>query len=324
MAVRRPAPPRVLALHPGGHPATAEVRAAPGEVRTAPGEARTPLAPGPDTITAAPPPASAPAAAITATASSSPRRRRTTARRAVLVVGALAAAAVPVTAGALLRREPAPAPSAAPATAASPQAAAEPSAAPAGPFEDVAAEHPHAAAILWADENGVQPALTATRYAPQDAVTRGDVALALHRFAGTPPVPAVTGDAGGAVPALLTDLGEDPARATALLWMHGRGALWGDAELRIRPEEPASRDDAARMLAALLRPALQGSGITWEAQAPACEPGSALPDVAWLLAAGMAPPATILTDWAGDVGISRAELAGALHRADTVVAGALN
>lgn len=306
MVVRRPAPPRVRALHPGGHPAPAQPRAIPAAARTPP---------------AADP---APAAAI---ASPSLAGRRTTARRAVLVVGALAAAAVPVTAGALLRREPAPAPSAAPAATPSAQAAAEPSAAPAGPFEDVAAEHPHAAAILWADENGVQPALTATRYAPQDAVTRGDVALALHRFAGTPPVPAVTGDAGGAsgaAPALLTDLGEDPARATALLWMHGRGALWGDAELRIRPEEPATRDDAAKMLAALLRPALQGSGITWEAPAPACEPGSALPDVAWLLAAGMAPPTTVLTDWAGDADISRAELAGALHLADSVVAGALN
>ena len=308
--MRRPAPPRVRALRPSGLPAPAQPRALPTGARAT---SRTPLA-----------------AAASSAASPPSGGRRTTARRTVLVVGALAAAAVPVTAGALLRRGPAPSPSAALASAPSPQAPAAPSAAPVGPFGDVAAEDPHAAAIIWAHENGVQPALSDTRYAPQDALSRSDVALALHRLAGTPQVPAATGgDAAGAagatdaLPVLFSDLGEDPERAAALLWMHGRGALWGDAELRIRPTEPATQDDTAGMLAALLRPALQGSGITWDAPAPECEPGSALTDVAWLLAAGMASRPTVLADWAGDAGISRAELAGTLHRADAVVADAL-
>lgn len=246
-------------------------------------------------------PAGAPLLAPTPPAAPAPRRR--TGRRAVLLVGAATAVTLPVVAGALLRGRGS-APSAA------------------RPFADVAADAPGAEAMAWAHETGVQPAVSATAYAPAAAVTRADVALVLHRFAGAPAVPLAT------APAPIADLCEDPAQAAALIWLHGRGALWGDAELRVHPEQPATRDGAAMMLAALLRPALTGVGVSWDAAAGTSlaqdpEPGSALPDVAWLEAAGITPPVRSLADWAGQERVTRANLAVAVHRADAVIADAL-
>ncbi|WP_114853989.1 S-layer homology domain-containing protein [Brachybacterium sp. YJGR34] len=227
----------------------------------------------------------------------------------MLLGGAAAAITVPVATGALLTRER----SGASAPAASADAA--PPAPAAAPFEDVAADHPGASAMLWAHETGVQPASTETAYRPDAEVSRGDLALALHRLAGAP---EVSFDAASAV---LVDLGADGDRAAAQLWLHGRGVLWGDAELRVRPEDPATRADAAALLTALLRPALAGFGAVWEipsevALPEGTEPGSVLRDVAWLAAAGIGPAAEDVASWSGDPAVTRAELAQWLHRAD--------
>src|SRR5699024_1934723 len=128
------------------------------------------------------------------------------------------------------------------------------------------------------------------------------------------------------LPVLFTDLGEDPARIAAAAWLHGRGALWGDAELRVHLEDPATRDCTAGMLTALMRPALAGVGVTWDTSSgsspPTVEgPDSALADVAWLEAAGMASVAP--TDWVGGETVTRGDLAVSLHRADAVITAAL-
>jgi hypothetical protein len=167
-------------------------------------------------------------------------------------------------------------------------------------------------AMIWADGTGVLPALDGA-FAPEAAVTRGEAAAALHRFAGTPEVPLED------VPVLIVDLGENPEEASALLWLHGRGALWGDAELKVHPGDPATRAWGSGMLAALLRPALAGIGAVWAADA---EAAPALPrDAAWLTSAGVLPHPG--GGWDGEAGVTRAELAAALHRADGVIADAL-
>ncbi|WP_394213857.1 hypothetical protein [Brachybacterium vulturis] len=195
-----------------------------------------------------------------------------TGRRAVLLVGAAAAVGGAVGAGARLR-----------------------AGGPAAPFLDVAAEDPGAEAMRWADETGVQPALSPAGYFPQVEVTRGEAAVALHRLAGAPAVDLRS------IPALFTDLGAEPARVTAVLWLHGRGALWGDAELRVRPEEPITWDGTAMMLTALLRPALAGVGVTWDASAEVPPPRSA----------------------DGGSVVTRADLAVSLHRANSIITDAL-
>lgn len=308
MAVRRPSPPRLQAGRPGATPRQVQVQvqaqAQPSQAQPLPAQ---PVPTPPESLLpeSLPPEPTRPA-------------HRRAGRRTLLLAGAAAAVVVPATAGTLLRRG---APEAL--SAGSAQSVPGPGTAADPLFEDVAGGSPAAAAIRWAHETGVQPALSLAEYAPDTEVTRGDIALALHRLAGSPAVDL------GTVPTLFTDLGEDPARVSAVLWLHGRGALWGDAELRVHPDSPATRDCTAMMLAALMRPALAGVGVTWDASAEVSlplteDPGSALPDVAWLAAAGMTPDSFAAIDWAGEEGVTRAELAVSLHRADSVIASALD
>lgn len=313
MALRRPAAPRVRPDRPGA-PAPAVPRTVlvtPTAPAPAPVEAPTTVQPpSPAAAPALPEVQPGPFPAAPRTLAPAPEQhpvgpapaRSVPPRRTLLLAGAAAAAVVgAVSAGVVLPRMLGPATS---------------------PFSDVADGDAGLEAMLWADDTGVLPA-TGGAFSPDAVVTRGEVAAALHRFAGTPAVPLED------VPVLIVDLGEDPAQASALLWLHGRGALWGDAELKVHPEDPATREGASGMLAALLRPALAGIGAVWPsggADGSGGTEGKDLPaelsqDAAWLTSAGMAPDGS--TPWQGEQAVTRAELAAVLHRADGVIAGAL-
>ena len=313
MALRRPAAPRVRPDRPGA-PAPAAARAGlvtPTAPAPAPVEAPTAVQPpSPAAAPALPEVQPGPIPAAPRTVAPAPEQhpvgpapaRSVPPRRTLLLAGAAAAAVVgAVSAGAVLPRMLGPASS---------------------PFSDVADGDAGLEAMLWADDTGVLPAAGGA-FSPEAVVTRGEVAAALHRFAGTPAVPLEE------VPVLIVDLGEDPEQASALLWLHGRGALWGDAELKVHPEDPATREGASGMLAALLRPALAGIGAVWPsggADGSGGTEGKDLsaelsPDAAWLTSAGMAPDGS--THWQGEQAVTRAELAAVLHRADGVIANAL-
>ena len=313
MALRRPAAPRVRPDRPGA-PAPAAARAGlvtPTAPAPAPVEAPTAVQPpSPAAAPALPEVQPGPIPAAPRTVAPAPEQhpvnpapaRPAPPRRTLLLAGAAAAAVVgAVSAGAVLPRMLGPASS---------------------PFSDVADGDAGLEAMLWADDTGVLPAAGGA-FSPEAVVTRGEVAAALHRFAGTPAVPLED------VPVLIVDLGEDPEQASALLWLHGRGALWGDAELKVHPEDPATREGASGMLAALLRPALAGIGAVWPsggADGSGGTEGKDLsaelsPDAAWLTSAGMAPDGS--THWQGEQAVTRAELAAVLHRADGVIASAL-
>jgi hypothetical protein len=311
MALRRPAAPRVRPDRPGAPvaPAVAAPPAAPVATAATPAPSTRvhPVAPAssepPAASVAAPPPAAAPPAPAApelppAVPELPPTpqaaARRPLPRRTLLLAGGAAAAVAGIAAaGVLAARTLGPATS---------------------PFSDVADGDAALEAMIWADDTGILPA-SGDAFSPDAAVTRGEVAAALHRFAGTPAVPLED------VPVLIVDLGEDAAQASALLWLHGRGALWGDAELKVHPEDPATRTCATEMLAALLRPALAGVGAVWTSETEA-EADASLPlDAAWLTRAGMVPQ--LDGDWDGEAGVTRAELATVLHRADGVIAAAL-
>ena len=313
MALRRPAAPRVRPDRPGA-PAPAAARAGlvtPTAPAPAPVEAPTAVQPpSPAAAPALPEVQPGPIPAAPRTVAPAPEQhpvgpapaRSVPPRRTLLLAGAAAAAVVgAVSAGAVLPRMLGPATS---------------------PFSDVADGDAGLEAMLWADDTGVLPAAGGA-FSPEAVVTRGEVAAALHRFAGTPAVPLED------VPVLIVDLGEDPEQASALLWLHGRGALWGDAELKVHPDDPATREGASGMLAALLRPALAGIGAVWPsggADGSGGAEGRDLPaglsqDAAWLTNAGMAPDGS--THWQGEQAVTRAELAAVLHRADGVIASAL-
>ncbi len=313
MALRRPAAPRVRPDRPGA-PAPAVPRTVlvtPTAPAPAPVEAPTTVQPpSPAAAPALPEVQPGPFPAAPRTIAPAPEQHPVNPapagsvppRRTLLLAGAAAAAVVgAVSAGVVLPRVLGPATS---------------------PFSDVADGDAGLEAMLWADDTGVLPAAGGA-FSPDAVVTRGEVAAALHRFAGTPAVPLED------VPVLIVDLGEDPEQASALLWLHGRGALWGDAELKVHPEDPATREGTSGMLAALLRPALAGIGAVWPsggADGSGGTEGKDLPagrsqDAAWLTSAGMAPDGS--THWQGEQAVTRAELAAVLHRADGVIASAL-
>lgn len=211
MAVRRPAPPRV---HPDQQPSSAPTPPAPSADAAAPASPRT------------------------------ERGRSLSRRTMVLASTAVAAVAVPTAAAGILLSGR----SGAPSSAGSAPGSAEGE--ETGPFSDVAGDDAQLEAMVWADEHGVQPALDDGSYAPQQQVDRGALAVALHRFAGAPPVTLDT------APPIAIDIDDEPECETALLWLHGRGALWGDASLMLHPREIADAAAARQILTALLGPSL--------------------------------------------------------------------
>lgn len=235
-APRRPVPPHLRADTPG----VRETLHLPPPAATA--------APHPASATAVPgSPHRSRASAAPATAGSDPGRAPaslSTPRRTVLAVGGAAAATVTLAAAALWAGRPG-------TRAGAGASARQP--VPSASFSDVSEDHPAATAMAWADATGVQPAMDGD-YRPEDEVTRGAMALALHRFAGAPALDL------GTIPVLLTDVPEDPERSAAVQWLHGHGALWGDAELRVHPDQPAQRAWGATLLTDLLVPALSAAG----------------------------------------------------------------
>lgn len=193
-----------------------------------------------------------------------------------------------------------------------------------GPFQDVPADAPGAEAMRWAEETGVLPADEDGTFAPDQVLTRGAFASALHRYAGTPELPL------DAAPTLFTDLGEDVEQASALLWLHGLGALWGDRDLRARPADDITATEAAVTLTALLRPSLTGVGAVWELPAPSADEedgGEDAEATGWLAAAGLLP-GSLGASSTGSSGedqgsVTRGELAQILHQVDAVVAAAV-
>ncbi len=241
-----------------------------------------------------------------AAAASGPRRRRVLAGGAAMAgIAAAGAAAVH-----LLRGERPVGPTADP-TAAPPAAE--------GSFPDLRGDEELVAACRWAAQHHIQDGLPDGTYGAERAVTRSDVALSLHAFAGAPAVPVDT------LPALVADLPEKSDRARALLWLHGRGALWGDEHLRVSPTVTATRADGATIIASLLRPGLIALGTHLDAANTDTE---ALPrrerdhvssaDVLWLLAAGVLRKAD-LSQWVSDAPLTRGELARLLRRTQSLL-----
>ena len=320
MAVRRPPAPRLQAGRPGVQPVpAAREQLAAEHAQSAQASQSAKSARSARSARTAQSAQSAQSAKPLATGAVSGTPRR----RALLLAGSVAAAlALPVTAGGLLARRGHDSP---PAASSSGGGGTAIDADLTSPFSDVADGAEGLAAMLWAEETGVQPAPTGNTYDPDAPVTRGDLALALYRFAGSPEL------ATEAAPALIADIGSDPLYARALLWLHGRGALWGDHELRVHPEAEATRRCAAQMVTALVRPALAGIGVSWDPATDSALPGlsedePSADEVHWLSAAGMlisAQQPEEAADWDGDQILTRAHLAIALHRVDEVIASAM-
>ena len=113
------------------------------------------------------------------------------------------------------------------------------------PFADVAPQSWYAKAVIWAAANGVVKGTSAATFAPEDAITREQIAAILYRYNGE----AVTEDRLSSFP----DAGAVSGYAVeAMQWAVSRGLISGDpasdGTLWLRPRDGATRAQIAKIL----------------------------------------------------------------------------
>ena len=112
-------------------------------------------------------------------------------------------------------------------------------------FADVAQEKYYAQAISWAYENGIVGGVTQTSFAPEEKVTREQLAAILYRFAKT------QGYGAGEMAELtgFADYSRISGYALeALSWANGAGLVSGRSETELAPQGQATRAEVAAIL----------------------------------------------------------------------------
>ena len=112
-------------------------------------------------------------------------------------------------------------------------------------FADVAQEKYYAQAISWAHENGIVGGMTQTSFAPEEKVTREQLAVILYRFAKT------QGRGAGEMAELtgFADYSRISGYALeALSWANGAGLVSGRSETELAPQGQATRAEVAAIL----------------------------------------------------------------------------
>lgn len=113
------------------------------------------------------------------------------------------------------------------------------------PFVDVAEDAYYAKAVAWAKANGIADGVGDGRFAPEDDITREQLAVLLYRFAQWSGVDTATlGD--------LTQFSDHNQVSTyaleAMLWANGAGIINGKEQFRLDPDGKATRAELATML----------------------------------------------------------------------------
>lgn len=115
----------------------------------------------------------------------------------------------------------------------------------ANPFADVAPQAWYAKAVIWAAANGVVKGTSAATFAPEDAITREQIAAILYRYNGE----AVTEDRLSSFPDADAVSGY---AVEAMQWAVSRGLISGDpasdGTLWLRPRDGATRAQIAKIL----------------------------------------------------------------------------
>ena len=112
------------------------------------------------------------------------------------------------------------------------------------PFADVSADSPYYEAILWGVEKGITKGTTATTFAPDATITRGQAATFLYRYAGSPAVAE-----GPAFP----DVAAGSFCAEAVAWAAAQGITLGKADGGFHPADPCTRGQIVTFLYRSLR-----------------------------------------------------------------------
>ena len=118
------------------------------------------------------------------------------------------------------------------------RAAGSPKVSGSNPFSDVSANAYYYDAVLWAVENGITSGTSATTFAPDAAVTRGQTVAFLHRAAGSP---AASG-------AEFSDVAADSYYAEAVAWASQNGITSGTGEGQFSPQALCTRSQIVTFL----------------------------------------------------------------------------
>ncbi len=100
------------------------------------------------------------------------------------------------------------------------------------PFTDVSSDAYYYKAVLWAVEKGITKGVTATTFAPEKTVTRGQVVTFQHRLAGSPAVEGADSFA---------DVASDSYCSDAVKWAAKNGITSGKSATAFAPEEGCTR-----------------------------------------------------------------------------------
>jgi uncharacterized protein YkwD len=111
------------------------------------------------------------------------------------------------------------------------------------PFVDVADGAYYRDAVAWLARAGITNGTSATTFAPDRSVTRGELATFLHRFAGSPP--PVAGYGGGS---FFADVQPGSFFTVPVQWMVGAGITTGTSPTTFEPYRYVTRAEAATFL----------------------------------------------------------------------------
>jgi uncharacterized protein (DUF1501 family) len=115
----------------------------------------------------------------------------------------------------------------------------EPTGSPAAGFSDVSPGRYYSAAVDWLAHQGITTGVGGNRFAPDDVVTRGQMATFLWRLEDEP---------GGSPAAGFSDVRAGAFYADAVDWLLYRGITTGVGGNRFAPDDPVSRGQMATFL----------------------------------------------------------------------------
>lgn len=131
-------------------------------------------------------------------------------------------------------------------------------------FTDVTENQWFAPQIIWAYRQGIAAGTTKTTFAPDEAITREQIAAILYRYATDYLGLSMSAEDEDALLGAFSDAGEisDYAR-TAMAAMNQAGVITGDGD-RLKPQENATRAEVASMLSRYLPNVLQADQTNGE------------------------------------------------------------
>lgn len=106
-------------------------------------------------------------------------------------------------------------------------------------YEDVPADAHYAVGVRWLDEEAITAGTTPTTFEPQASVTRAQMAVFLHRLAGSPAPSA---------PLRFTDVPPAAYYATAVRWLDERRVTGGVTSTAFHPADTVTRGQVATFL----------------------------------------------------------------------------